>query len=205
MKNLCALLAVVSLTVFGQTKITLPSPTKIGGMPLMEALSARKSVRAFQSEPIADQKLGDLLWAGFGFNRAGMRTAPSALNKQGVELYVVKADGAWLYEPLEHALLKRGKTGDVKRQAFAVNAPMTVVFVFNTNVIPAIGDKRPNIMEWAKLDTGFAAQNVYLACASMGLGACARGSFNNAELAPALKLAEGQVVTLCMPIGVPQD
>ena len=211
MKNLCALLAVVSLTAFGQTKITLPSPTKIGGMPLMEALSARKSVRAFKAEPIAEQKLGDLLWAGFGFNRAGMRTAPSALNKQGVELYVVKADGAWLYEPLEHALLKisdddlRGKTGDAQRQAFAVNAPMTVVFVFNTNVIPAIGDKRPNIMEWAKLDTGFAAQNVYLACASMGLGACARGSFNNAELAPALKLAEGKVVTLCMPIGVPQD
>ena len=82
---------------------------------------------------------------------------------------------------------------------------MTIVFVFNTNVIPAIGDKRPNIMEWAKLDTGFAAQNVYLACASMGLGTCARGSFNNAELAPALNLAEGKVVTLCMPVGVPQD
>ena len=211
MKNLCALLAVVSLTVFGQTKITLPSPTKIGGMPLMEALSARKSVRAFKAEPIAEQKLGDLLWAGFGFNRAGMRTAPSALNKQGVELYVVKADGAWLYEPLEHALLKisdddlRGKTGDAKRQAFAVNAPMTVVFVFNTNVIPAIGDKRPNIMEWAKLDTGFAAQNVYLACASMGLGTCARGSFKHDDLAPVLKLAEGKVVTLCMPVGKPQD
>ena len=211
MKNLCALLVVVSLTMFAQEKITLPAPTKIGGMPLMEALAARHSVRKFKNEPIAEQKLGDLLWAGFGFNRANMRTAPSALNKQGVELYVVRTDGAWLYEPLEHALLKisdddvRGRTGDAKRQAFAVNAPMTIVFVFNTNVIPAIGDKRPNVMEWAKLDTGFAAQNIYLACASMGLGTCARGSFKHDDLAPVLKLAEGKVVTLCMPVGVPQD
>ena len=73
------------------------------------------------------------------------------------------------------------------------------------NKIPAIGDKSPNVMEWAKLDTGFAAQNVYLACASMGLGTCARGSFKHEDLAPVLKLAEGKVVTLCMPVGVPQD
>lgn len=211
MKKLFALMMLVGLMSFGQDKITLPSPSKFGGMPLMEALSVRHSTRKFKTEPIADQKLGDLLWAGFGFNRAGMRTAPSALNKQGVELYVVREDGAWFYEPTEHALLKvsnddlRNKTGDPKRQAFAVNAPLTIVFVFNTNVIPAIGDRKPNTLEWAKLDTGFAAQNVYLACASMGLGTCARGSFNNKELAPVLKLAEGKVVTLCMPVGVPED
>ena len=166
MKKLCALLAVVGLTLFGQQKITLPAPTKIGGMPLMEALNARKSVRNFKPEAISDQQLGDVLWAGFGFNRAEMRTAPSALNKQGVELYVVKTDGAWLYEPLEHALLKvsdsdlREKTGDVNRQAFAVNAPLTIVFVFDTNKIPAVGERKPNAVEWAKLDTGFAAQHV---------------------------------------------
>ena len=211
MKRLCVLLAVVGLTVFAQDKVTLPAPTKIGGMPLMEALNARHSVRKFKTEAIPEQQLGDLLWASFGFNRANMRTAPSALNKQGVELYVVKADGAWLYEPLEHALLKisnddlRDKTAAMKQQAFAVKAPLTIVFVFDTNVIPAISGRKPNVMEWAKLDTGFAAQNVYLACASMGLGTCARGSFKHDDLAPVLKLAEGKVVTLCMPIGVPQD
>ena len=128
MKNLCALLAVVSLTAFGQTKITLPSPTKIGGMPLMEALSARHSTRKFKAEPIAEQKLGDLLWAGFGFNRAGMRTAPSALNKQGVELYVIKVDGAWLYEPLEHALLKISDD-DLRAIAKELNLPINKEFI----------------------------------------------------------------------------
>lgn len=211
MKKLFPLLMLVGLTSFGQEKITLPSPTKFGGMPLMEALAARHSTRKFKTEPIAEQKLGDLLWAAFGFNRANMRTAPSALNKQGVELYVVRPDGAWRYEPQEHALLKvnnddvRGKTAAMKQQAFAANAPMSIVFVFDTNVIPTIGDRKPNVMEWAKLDTGFAAQNVYLACASMGLGTCARGSFKHDDLAPVLKLAEGKVVTLCMPVGVPQD
>ncbi|MBR6075410.1 MAG: SagB/ThcOx family dehydrogenase, partial [Victivallales bacterium] len=181
MKKLFPLLMLVGLTSFGQEKITLPSPTKFGGRPLMEALAARHSTRKFKTEPIAEQKLGDLLWAAFGFNRANMRTAPSALNKQGVELYVVRPDGAWRYEPQEHALLKvnnddvRGKTAAMKQQAFAANAPMSIVFVFDTNVIPTIGDRKPNVMEWAKLDTGFAAQNVYLACASMGLGTCARG------------------------------
>ena len=211
MKKLFPLLMLVGLTSFGQEKITLPSPTKFGGMPLMEALAARHSTRKFQTEPIAEQKLGDLLWAAFGFNRANMRTAPSALNKQGVELYVVRPDGAWRYEPQEHALLKvnnddvRGKTAAMKQQAFAANAPMSIVFVFDTNVIPTIGDRKPNVMEWAKLDTGFAAQNVYLACASMGLGTRARGSFKHDDLAPVLKLAEGKVVTLCMPVGVPED
>ncbi len=211
MQKIFAILLLSSLAVFGQEKITLPAPVKIGGMPLMEALAARHSTRKFKTEPIAEQKLGDLLWAGFGFNRANMRTAPSALNKQGLELYVVRQDGAWLYEPTEHALLKvsnddlRGKTAAMKQQAFAANAPMTIVFVFNTNVIPTIGDRKPNTLEWAKLDTGFAAQNVYLACASMGLGTCARGSFKHDDLAPGLKLADGKVVTLCMPVGVPQD
>ena len=211
MKKLFPLLMLVGLTSFGQEKITLPSPTKFGGMPLMEALATRHSTRKFQTEPIAEQKLGDLLWAAFGFNRANMRTAPSALNKQGVELYVVRPDGAWRYEPQEHALLKvnnddvRGKTAAMKQQAFAANAPMSIVFVFDTNVIPTSGDRKPNVMEWAKLDTGFAAQNVYLACASMGLGTGARGSFKHDDRAPVLKLAEGKVVTLCMPVGVPED
>ena len=99
----------------------------------------------------------------------------------------------------------RDKTAAMKQQAFAVKAPLTIVFVFDTNVIPAISGRNPIVMEWVKLYTGFAAQNVYLACASMGLGTCARGSFKHDDLAPVLKLAEGKVVTLCMPVGVPED
>ena len=67
MKKLFPVLMLVGLTSFGQEKITLPSPTKFGGMPLMEALAARHSTRKFKTEPIAEQKLGDLLWAAFGF------------------------------------------------------------------------------------------------------------------------------------------
>ena len=84
--------------------IQLPKPDLAGGMPLMQALSARKTTRAFLDKPLPLQTLSDLLWAAFGVNRGqdvkpGMgRTAPSARNTQDIQLDVVLADGVYLYD-----------------------------------------------------------------------------------------------------------
>ena len=87
--------------------VKLPEPNKMGGMPLMEALANRKSARAFNSEAdIQPDVLGDLLWATWGFNRPGMRTAPTAINLQEFDLYVLKQDGCWLYDAEKHALVR---------------------------------------------------------------------------------------------------
>lgn len=76
-----------------------------GNKPLMQALAARASTRSFREDAIPDQVLGDLLWAAWGVNRPdGRRTVPTARNRQGMDVYVVRADGAWRYDGTTHAL-----------------------------------------------------------------------------------------------------
>ena len=44
----------------------LPDPNREGGMPLMQALNERHSVKQFGDKAIDDQTLSDLLWAAYG-------------------------------------------------------------------------------------------------------------------------------------------
>ena len=80
--------------------IQLPKPEITGGMPLMQALSARKTTRVFLDKPLPPQMLSNLLWAAFGVNRPkevkpGLgRTAPSGRNTQDITLEVALADGS---------------------------------------------------------------------------------------------------------------
>ena len=61
--------------------VKLPAPQTDGGMPLMQALKARSSSRAFSTRQLDTQVLSNMLWAAFGVNRPadGKRTAPSAM------------------------------------------------------------------------------------------------------------------------------
>ena len=61
------------------SEITLPPPVKTGGMPLMDALTQRRTVRAFKPDALPDQLLSDLLYAAFGISEpGGKRTVPTA-------------------------------------------------------------------------------------------------------------------------------
>jgi hypothetical protein len=56
--------------------IILPQVDIHGGMPLMEALAARRSSRDFAPDPLPLPLLAGLLWAAYGVNRPeGGRTA----------------------------------------------------------------------------------------------------------------------------------
>jgi nitroreductase len=57
---------------------------------------------------------------------------------------------------------------------------------------------------YASVDTGFIGQNVYLFCASEGLGSVFRGSVDYARLARTLLLPEGQFVTFAQTVGYPR-
>jgi len=71
-------------------KITLPAPDKIGGIPLMEAIAKRLSAREFAPRELPLALLSCLLWAANGVNRGdGGRTAPSAMNAQEIDVYVM--------------------------------------------------------------------------------------------------------------------
>jgi hypothetical protein len=83
---------------FAQAKaIQLPAARKDGGRPLMQVLQDRQSQREFRREPLPLPILSTLLWAAFGINRPdGHRTAPSASNRQEIDIYVAMPEGLYL-------------------------------------------------------------------------------------------------------------
>lgn len=165
----------------------------------MEALSQRQSARQFDVKALSEQTLSNLLWAAYGFNREGMRTAPSANNKQEFEIYVALEKGLYLYNAKDNALelVKkedlRSKTGG---QNFVGVAPLNLVYVYDT--------QKMKDEKMAYADCGFISQNVYLYCASEGLATVVRGYVNKEDLAKAIGLKPEYAITLSQTVGYPQ-
>ena len=194
---LTSVLVIMSLLDCNASDIQLPHPQKTGGMPLMEALSQRKSTRVFSNERrLTNQQLSDLLWAACGFNREDKLTIPTALNRQEVSVYVIMPEGAWLYAAKENKLVEVSKEdvrGYAAAQDYAKQAPLNIAIV---------SDKA--LMEhdiFAGTAAGAVMQNIYLWCASNGIGTVARGSFDGDALAKELNLNENQRVMLVQTVG----
>ena len=203
-KSLIALLLVPLGLVTGQElkPVALPTPQTSGGKPLMQVLKERKSVRDFGPEQVSKQTLSNLLWAAWGINRDdGRRTAPSASNRQEIDVYVVTADGAYIYDAKANALKPVVQT-DIRKlagtQAYVADAPVNLVYVADT---AKLGGDDPGKLATANADTGFIAQNVYLFCASEGLGTVVRGSVDRAALGKALNLRAEQRIILAQSVG----
>ena len=91
-----------------QNDIKLPQPDKTLKTTLIAALQNRHSVRDFTEKDFSNQDLATLLWAANGINREdGKRTAPSALNKQDVEIFVIRKDGAYYWNAQTNTLERR--------------------------------------------------------------------------------------------------
>lgn len=102
---LTALLFITAMNAQELKVIKLNAPDKARGTAVMKAFSDRHSDREYAAKEISMQDLSDLLWAANGINRTdGKRTAPSALNKQDIDVYVILKDGAYLYDAQAHAL-----------------------------------------------------------------------------------------------------
>jgi hypothetical protein len=97
-----AVAAVLAATGFAQElkPNALPKPQMEGGKSVMQALAERKTTRECSDQALSPQMLSNLLWAAFGVNRekaerAGTgRTAPSGMNRQSVQLYVLLPVGS---------------------------------------------------------------------------------------------------------------
>jgi nitroreductase len=186
--------------------IQLPKPDTTGGMPLMQALAHRHTTRAFRDQALPLQTLSNLLWAAFGVNRESMdsghpggrpgRTAPSAMNSQDIELYVVLADGVYVYDARQNSL-RPIAAGDARPRIGgppAAHAAVTIVYV------------GPASDSFEQVDTGFIAQNVYLFAASEGLNAwfyTLHGAQENSAAAAALNLDAGHVPLYAQSVGFP--
>ena len=89
--------------------ITLPQHSTEGGMPLMEAMAARRSGREFDTKMLSDQHLADLLWATWGISSPdGRRVVPTARNTQDIDLYVLLPFGSYRYDAANNVLKQLG-------------------------------------------------------------------------------------------------
>lgn len=190
-------------TLLAQSSKPLPKPATSGGKPLMQALQERKSSRDFKPGRLSDQTLSNLLWAAAGINRPdGRRTAPTARNVQDIDIYVATADGVYLYDPKAHAL-HLVVSGDHRKatgtQAFVADAAVNLVYVSDAAKMGKTPEQ--DKLLYAGVHAGAVAQNVYLFCASEGLGAVVRASLNRDELAKLLKLRPEQRIVVAQSVG----
>ena len=175
--------------------IKLNPPRKSGGKALMETLSGRHSERTFVKKEMPIQMLSDLLWAANGFNRTDRRTAPTASNRQELELYVMFDHGVYFYDAKQH-ILKFIEKGDFREALGQPNITNNAA----VNII-MVADMDKTVPKYGYMDSGNISQNIYLYAESEGIGTVARGSFKQEELSKVLKLTGKQEVTLVQPVG----
>ena len=187
--------------------IKLLAPQTKGGMPIMQALSNRKTMREFSSVDLPLQVISDMLWAACGINRpdSGNLTAPTAMNMQEIDVYVARADGLYLFNAKDNILTPvlsediRAVTG---KQPFVKDAPVNLIFVADLSKMSRLSPENADF--YAATDTGFISENVYLFCASAGLATVVRGNVDKPALAKAMKLRSDQKIILAQTVGYPK-
>ncbi len=193
----CALF--FSMTSMRGQNISLPAPQLADNVSLATALQQRCSQRSYDTaRPFDKQQLSNLLWAAWGYNRENKRTAPTALDKQDITLYVFLSEGIYRYDARENTLIEvargdhRAATG---KQPFVATAPVNIVFVSDTRLL--------DNAVMSAVGCGAISQNIYLYCASAGLATVVRGSFDAETLNSLLHLDPAQKVMLAQTIGYP--
>jgi nitroreductase len=201
-----AAMSAMPIAAFAQEIRALPPPREDLGNPLMQALKLRRSIRAYAQRELSAQVLSDLLWAAYGVNRpSGDRTAPYWRHIMVIDVYAAMADGVWLYDPKQHALLPhlgadiRALTG---MQDFVATAPLNLVYVVHGERMKDVAPEDRRL--YGSVDAAFAGQNVYLYCASQGLATVFRGAVDHEKLGRAMKLGAGQFVAFAQTVGYPQ-
>jgi nitroreductase len=143
-------------------------------MDVSEAVHKRRSIRAYDSTPIPDEKLNNILEAA--------RLAPSAGNVQPW-YFIVVTDGE-----------KRRKLSQARFAKFLSQAPVVIVGCGNQRASP----------NWYVVDVAIAMQNMVLTATSEGLGTCWIGSFNEDQIKGMLKIPEEFRVVALLAVGFPR-
>lgn len=150
-------------------------------MDVYEAISVRKSVRAFQDRDVPEQVISRLLEAA--------RLAPSASNRQEWRFVVVR-------NPETRKRLARAAT----RQAFVGEAPV---------VIACCAETDGHIMTCGQpcypIDVAIAIDHLMLCAPAEGLGTCWIGAFDEGQAKEILGIPPQIRVVALVPLGYPQD
>ncbi len=204
MKKLIAITACFTLfSLWGSAQEVkkLPQPDMNINVSITEAMQKRRSYRDYQSKPVTDQQISNLLWAACGINNPerGLLTIPTATNAQDIQAYLCSEKGVSIYNPKENTLTEVTKK-DIRpilceRQSAMAVAPAFILLVSDLSKF------RGNAEHYGAMDAGYASQNICLMCAALGLKTVPRAMMNYEEVKKELNLPETTALELNHPIG----
>lgn len=150
-------------------------------MEVFDAISERKSIRAYKQDEVEEQKLSRVLDAA--------RLAPSASNRQEWKFIVVKNEAT-----------RKKLAATTYGQRFVGDAPVIIV---------ACATESKSIMTCGQpahtVDLSIACTHIILEAWDQGLGTCWLGTFNEAEVKEILAIPERVRVVVMMPLGYPNE
>ncbi len=185
----------------------LPAVSCEGGLPLHEAIAARRSTRTYGDRKLTAEEVAHLLWAGQGItSERGLRTAPSAGALYPTFLYYADDVALWRYEPRRHGLAKV-VDGDVRRdlaragldQAPLKRAPGIIIVVAKPSISAV--KYRDRAERYCTIEAGHIGQNILLTAEGLGLGACPMGAFRDGDLLDVLGLGDDYLPLYLIPVG----
>jgi len=191
--------------------VKLPDPQKEFDFPLMKALEHRRSKRKWSDEQLSDQELSNVLWAACGITKEGTkktkskRTAPSACNSQSIKIYVVLENGFFLYDEVNHSLVKLGSKDirkDIASQKMMHSAPLGLIYVSDYEKMSNFLFRNDEI-KWffAGTDAAYISQNVYLYCASANLNTVVLALVKREKLQEVMGLKNHEKVVFTQVVG----
>ncbi|MBC8318479.1 MAG: SagB/ThcOx family dehydrogenase [Desulfobulbaceae bacterium] len=194
-------------------RIALPRPSTTGNLSVEEALQARKSIRSYSKEPLLLSEISQLLWAAQGITRKdGKRTAPSAGALYPLEIYIVSGQvhgldsGIYRYQADRHTL--EPVLSGMRQKELATAALQQDSIIHSSAVIVVAGVYRRTAKKYGgraeryvHIETGHAAQNIFLQATSLGLSTVVIGAFDDDAVKRVLGMPQNETPLLLMPLG----
>ncbi len=201
--------------------VNLPKPDLSGSISLEEALSKRRSTRAYSEIPITLRDISQILWAAYGITkpntiykslRGGYRTVPSAGALYPLEFYICcgnvdgLADGIYWYRSNGHKLIRvisgdqRGSlcAATVGQKHFKNAAAIIVIAADFQRTESKYGNRGRD--RYVYMEAGHSAQNIYLQGVALKIGVCVVGAFNDKRVINLLEMKEEKPLYI-IPLG----
>ena len=160
---------------------------------MIDAILHRRSVRKFQTKPVEDVKLNEILEAA--------RLAPSGNNKQ-----------PWFFIVIKDELVKQEVAAATNNQGWIASAPIVIVAIADIcarseNFAGMFVDEETSGFDLKRVirDTAIAVAHILLEVDNQGLGACWCGAFTQAGIRPVLEIPEDKYVLAVIPVGYPAE
>jgi nitroreductase len=150
-------------------------------MNFRDLITRRYSVRAYESRPVEEEKLQQVLDAA--------RLAPTAANRQPFQFIVVHTAG------------REAELSRVYKAEWFWRAPI----VIGACTVPSRAWSRMDGKNYGDVDVTIAMDHLILAATELGLGTCWIGAFDPTATREVLGLPDGVEPVAFTPLGYPAD